>query len=689
MVDQIPYPARNDLKSISLDTASQLRGAEGISLMVGRSEAIAPDLWSSHDSHGEREKLPENQHGSLFFQCGKSDDGFRSLYQDECLVRYRSLLELPVANTVFHNGQRSTFFAQRWALKRSKVLKPELQWKPELQFVKHQDLKLQRVIIPDLGFRLEESFLIPSQYRPLTIPQTVATSMGNIISQFQTGGDSGMTEPASLQLEQAISLAPTLQGTSHEIWARVIPREFWPDRPHMLRSLDEAFQNGHRLHKVLSGGGGWGNKRGLLSLDPDSTFNESSSELGLAREYQDNCIAEGRDMLGEIVRPGDVVDLWIRYPRGDDLLRRPRFPDSSSPLLISSPEVSVCFGHNSYEEESISNTRQEETLSENLENKNLRKVTSQYLVFKEYFGAISTTGMSLHIQSISPNQESTYGSLKLGTILKSKIPPGGHFRFQSGRMNLSVEVMDTTTSSIASPVSEVEANQDSSLSSISSDPGLRLRKVSASSDKSPQLRIIKFDETGPINVQVVERGPQISHGNQKRRHQVQDTGGIDIDDRSREGSRSSTLANKLRAKPQLRLEDALQALSVPEIKKSGPQEVWEHFSSSEPVPGADTKPAESPDQKPHSSSNRAPSNQADTKRRSESPHEPRNFNSAQTPSESASEILAFLRDVNAEKEALMSESEEFFEGSNFRPERENLGKPSTLGGVDKRSESMD
>ena len=660
MVDQISLPKHDELRRVGLEVGSQLNGLEGISLLVGRSEVIAPDLWSvhNHNSYGEKGERAGDPNSSLLLQFGsESDQSLSARQASKPRVFYRRLLELPLANTVFQNGHSSTFFAQRWRLG------------PELHCVKHQDLQQQQICLPDCGGKLEEKFCLPLNYLPLTSPQTVATSWGNIISQFRSEGDSGATEHASLQLEGVISSRSTLQEASHEIWARIIPREFWPDRPHMIRGPEEAFWYGHRLHRVLSGGGGWGNKRGLLSLDPDSTFYGRDSESGLARESQDPVKVEERDILGEIVRPGDVIDLWMCSDERPCIRPRKEFPKSSRPVKIFRSKSSFCFGHSAFEEE--------RRLDNPIENKS-QQVPSQYLAFERHFGAISFSGLSLHIKSLSSEQGCTVGSLKVGTIVQSKIPPGGHFRLQSWPMDVSRKVINAPTSSIESSGSESKAVQHPPPSDIPIDQGLRITRVHTRPPSLPYH--IHFDNEGKSKLFYVQG--QNSTGKRKRILLDRNSFEANLGSDSVENSGSLALADKLQVNPHLRLEDALQALALPEKEETVPQEPWGHSSSAEPIFSADIESANSPGEIQLSSSG-----QAESIGRSRSSREPGNSNSALDPSESTSEILAYLRDANAEKEAHMRESEEFFGSGNFRPERENLGRPEALGGVDKRNES--
>lgn len=82
----------------------------------------------------------------------------------------------------------------------------------------------------------------------------------------------------------------------------------------------------------MSGGGGWGAKQGLLSLDPETTlFNFASSK---ARYDFDSNDSKGNDQiqaLGNIAKPGSSIQFYISEEAGasvpgNDAVPRPKAP---------------------------------------------------------------------------------------------------------------------------------------------------------------------------------------------------------------------------------------------------------------------------------------------------------------------------------------------------------------------------
>jgi hypothetical protein len=81
------------------------------------------------------------------------------------------------------------------------------------------------------------------------------------------------------------------------------------------RTLAALLAHGARLHRVLGGGGGWGEKQGLLSLDPHTRYSDDTSSASPFNHVLDNddgrssssLFEQARRRLGEVARPGDYV----------------------------------------------------------------------------------------------------------------------------------------------------------------------------------------------------------------------------------------------------------------------------------------------------------------------------------------------------------------------------------------------
>jgi hypothetical protein len=106
--------------------------------------------------------------------------------------------------------------------------------------------------------------------------------MGNILRQLSnipSTGPSGAI-PASSELEKELPKYVNELGIPHQrvaVWALVEPlNSLLSETQHGRTNVEQSIVNGSRIHRVVSGGGGWGKKQGLLSLDPEISFRDES-----------------------------------------------------------------------------------------------------------------------------------------------------------------------------------------------------------------------------------------------------------------------------------------------------------------------------------------------------------------------------------------------------------------------------
>lgn len=226
-------------------------------------------------------------------------------------------VRVPLANTVFQTGQLSTLINSTWERCPDGdgfQMRTRKERKTAVINLSKEDPKPPNS--PQTHIHQEAPALsIP--LIPLTFPRQVDGHMGNIIRGVI--GPDGERITASTELEQVVpqyfkSRGEPAQATS--AWALVIPKRkarysldstkrllrqksadvldngnpevvghlpkagqheeppeswqaFWQkDPPLWNANIQNAIASGARLHRVLSGGGGWGKKAGLLSLDP-------------------------------------------------------------------------------------------------------------------------------------------------------------------------------------------------------------------------------------------------------------------------------------------------------------------------------------------------------------------------------------------------------------------------------------
>lgn len=247
-------------------------------------------------------------------------------------------LKLPLAKTIFHNGYPHTLHSSSW-IENNATERFEL---VQQQAHEHASVTIPLEVLNEDRPLLKKSWHITTPLIPLTPPREVTASMGNIVRHI--GGED---VPASHELETAVVQFfedNDMPVQAAAVWALVIPRETAAqlevdgtlDLMHMDKErerqrifliagrgeerLRDVFSSvpyllmlrGARLHKVLSGGGGWGKKAGLLSLDPESDYS-SIDPTAPARNIDLDGLINEPSPVKEVASPGDFIRFYI-YP---------------------------------------------------------------------------------------------------------------------------------------------------------------------------------------------------------------------------------------------------------------------------------------------------------------------------------------------------------------------------------------
>ncbi|KAK2004701.1 hypothetical protein LX36DRAFT_356514 [Colletotrichum falcatum] len=289
----------------------------GFSFFYGPMRKIMPTLWQDD---GQPKPLQASKlQAAITFQFGHRPFDFT----------------LPLANTIFQNGLQSTLLASRWhrPTKRS-----------SLELLQIKEKQSQDVNYYAAHRSPGLSFCVDSPIVPITIPRKILAGLGNIVRQIEV--DDRET-PASAELETAVNeLYARRTKEGHEfppgpvgVWAVIVPpgrfqtRDLsllrkWTGEPsriqtaydewgealafkHLVRRL---LQHGSRVYKILSGGGGWGKKQGLLSLDPETSYSASSEEKDLEsfiRSFENR--HDGIDQQ-DVVSPGSYIQYFVSPP---------------------------------------------------------------------------------------------------------------------------------------------------------------------------------------------------------------------------------------------------------------------------------------------------------------------------------------------------------------------------------------
>jgi len=321
VVDRIPSEQTDQQPStVIASSESQIRdGSEGVSFVVLDSASAAPDLWSVRAESKERETMTIQQRCTLSFAFPPTATPAPLISSGEEIANplVSRMLQLPVANTLFQNGKTSTLIAQRW---RSQQIGED---SLAISCIRDIALSQQTLRMADAfsngSSGLEQS--LRSYLTPITPTRIITAAIGNIVRRIQVDETSAEGEPASEELEKAIASA--IQGgqipaQQAGVWALVRP---WHHRangnPQDVgattedEGIEEAVMKGCRLHKVLSGGGGWGEKQGLLALDPDSDYSTNLESHEALLNVDTDVDSKELQGLGEIVKPGDTVKFFV------------------------------------------------------------------------------------------------------------------------------------------------------------------------------------------------------------------------------------------------------------------------------------------------------------------------------------------------------------------------------------------
>jgi hypothetical protein len=276
---------------------------QGFSVLQGRTSEILPNLWDTEDS---TTTSSPTMTASLTFAKGRTS-------------RNSSHVVLPLANTLFSNGRHSTLLVSKWRVENDSFVR-----------VRAEEKRNQIINVFDGRSLGTPSIHVPAI--PLTPARRIISGLGNIVRQIDFGNeDAG---PASRELEGHIDeylLQTRREKATVAVWALIIPKDSMPQQkpeppygllyePDPVKSqwqetlpnpnfIGHWINRGARFCRVLSGGGGWGVKQGLLSLDPQSTY----SEISEARfDFSTGSMEEQQaSALGNIAEPDAYIQFFI------------------------------------------------------------------------------------------------------------------------------------------------------------------------------------------------------------------------------------------------------------------------------------------------------------------------------------------------------------------------------------------
>lgn len=505
VIDKLPYPNRGEPRKGKNGGFLKEAGFEGISVFTLESKAAAPDLWSDRVQTQAQETITIQQRCTLSFLVRTSPK-----MNSEGAIQWPGqpwtshLFQLPVANTLFHNGETSTLFAERWVFRAFKTMEETA---PVIRAIctKRAVLPQQLLHLPHFSpqLRLQTSLV------PITSTKLVAAATGNIIRQLHHGPniDPKRTVPASRELEEVISRK--IESNMNlpkklDIWALVTPREKRISWPRVWPEQLQAFvESGSRIHKVLSGGGGWGPKEGLLALDPDSDYSgcgyEPVGDFGESRFFP------------ETVKVGDAVTFFTTFPRS---LPEVKEPLKASPLRqLEASTHSFCVG-------SLP-SKMDEPVDSNC-GSNESNLPHEYLFIKGHFGMLSEHGMSVRIESQCPDASKYYGTEPLGAVVQTKLDTPFTSYYRPSRLG-DVKQDATVKSEAVSHEQQVMHSQTSLLreakpkEEVKFEAGLRRKQVGSSGTRMerliwPETSFKNRDPLKPFRLKAASANPELYVG---------------------------------------------------------------------------------------------------------------------------------------------------------------------------------
>lgn len=229
---------------------------------------------------------------------------------------------LRLANTIFVNGKDTTIFGTSWVWDNNSN-----------EYVLNKSVDLTSCVVTATTQTVDPTLVLPLDQ--VTERRRVITSMGNILRQLAKFTDATSTEPipASTDLEKELPRyikEHNIVDQRVSVWALV-------EKPELVVAdsgasahdrLIQSLKQGGKLHRVMSGGGGWGKKQGLLSLDPEVSFSgtanrdelaslsqifdpESGKPLDTLPSIDQGITVDDLSMLSQVATAGDYIQFFV------------------------------------------------------------------------------------------------------------------------------------------------------------------------------------------------------------------------------------------------------------------------------------------------------------------------------------------------------------------------------------------
>ncbi|GAB7365759.1 hypothetical protein MBLNU230_g7094t1 [Neophaeotheca triangularis] len=470
-------------------------------------------------------------------------------------------LQLPLAQTVFSTGLVSTCIRRHYRKNQDAAAGKSLQ--ETLIQTKEDKLESYRIDVPialPQGSTVA-SVKFATPLLPLTPLRRVENSMGNIVRKLSfvtarqlnmlesTGERSGVMReqaeaeplPASSELEAMVTKYfehLSIPPETVNVWALVIPKPLadllatgrgvtrtgkrlraltpenitscWPggkdsrgDDKHNSERWSRVLQlvqKGAKLCKVLSGGGGWGKKAGLLSLDPDVEYStrelrqDSGWEFDFEDDSEQGVAKQQRQALGEVVGEGDGI-MFFLSPNDEHMPEVHKASHLQIDHGIGNPERRVDFG-------TIPSTMDE--IPDSQESEDGQPLAYRIHHYHNFFGAMSEGGMAMSFKRI--------GDRTAARLQDATTSPAAALDL---RAQSKFDVPNTRFSMIiggdkAVPSTATNASEHASLRTNEGDLRPRSNRrihQSRRTDHGPRIRRVEHEKAPPLPK---KRNPQSS-----------------------------------------------------------------------------------------------------------------------------------------------------------------------------------
>lgn len=417
VVDRLPSPSSGWSRSPGeeLQLLHKDRGFEGIAYYASVGQTLFGDL-SANVAAKALEPSPTRPDVAASGESPPciSFDLYDHVASDARAPSRHTTITVPLANTVFETGRPATATLTQWTLSGG-------QWdtaKPA------QDVAYENatVALHAHGFDRVDQGLPTSEAReslanshsarlwlplePLVPARRIENAMGNIVTKVSDDGTQESLRPASQELEAAVSDYFARRGADPSVvavWALIVPARLAASHASLVAEAQQAWRvaedtaedartcsryvsalvwAGATLRKVLSGGGGWGQKAGLLSVDPEDDYVSRKASIPSFLASLSGAEEGAAAMYPDLTSRGDMMAF---------------FAAPESPQMFEQGDVTTAGREAATLDFGVLPSTMDGDFTEG---ESLEVKDEDYEVHADHFGALSEGGMGVSIEAV-------------------------------------------------------------------------------------------------------------------------------------------------------------------------------------------------------------------------------------------------------------------------------------------------